>query len=67
MTKEEALNILLKNGWSVKEAETDIKEWLDDAVLPLEKSVQLALEIKKAMTPEREYVEDGEGHIVDVA
>ena len=67
MTKEEALNILLKNGWSVKEAETDIKEWLDDEVLPLEKSVQLALEIKNAMTPEREYVKDAEGHIVDVA
>ena len=67
MTKEEALNILLKNGWSVQEAETDIKEWLDDAVFPLEKSVELALEVKKAMTPEREYVEDAEGHIVDVA
>lgn len=67
MTKEEALNILLKNGWSVKEAEADIKEWLDDEVLPFEKSVQLALEIKNAMTPEREYVEDAEGHIVDVA
>ena len=65
MTKEEALNILLKNGWNVKEAETDIKEWLDDEVLPLEKSVQLALEIKNAMTPEREYVKNDEGHIVD--
>ena len=66
MTKEEAMGVLVKNGWSVKEAESDIKEWLDDDVLPLEKSVQLAIEIKKAMTPEREYIKDEEGHIVEM-
>lgn len=65
MTKEEAMGVLVKNGWSVKEAEADIKEWLDDKILPLEKSVELALEIRKAMTPEREYVKNEEGHIVN--
>lgn len=65
MTKEEALNILLKNGWNVKEAETDIKEWLDDNIIPLEEQVKLTLEIKKAMTPERKYVKNDEGYIVD--
>lgn len=65
MTKEEALNTLLKNGWSVKDAETDIKEWSQDNSLPLDKSVELAIEVKKAITPEREYFKDKEGHIVD--
>ena len=65
MTKEEALSVLVKNGWSVKDAEADIKEWLDAKALPLEKSVQLALKIKKAMTPEREYMENKKGYIVD--
>lgn len=65
MTKEEALNTLLKNGWSVKDAETDIKEWSQDNSLPLDKSVELAIEVKKAITPEREYVKDKDGHIVD--
>lgn len=65
MTKEEALSVLVKNGWSVKDAETDIKEWLDDEIIPLEEQVKLALEIRKAMTPEREYVKNEEGHIVD--
>ena len=65
MTKEEALNVLVKNGWSVKDAEADIKEWLDDNIIPLEKQVELAIEIKKAMTPEREYVKNEEGHIVN--
>lgn len=65
MTKEEALNILLKNGWNVKEAETDIKEWLDNDIIPLEEQVKLALEIKKDMTPKREYVKNDKGYIVD--
>lgn len=65
MKREEALTILLRNGWSVKEAEDDIKEWLDDEIIPLEKQVEFALEIKKAMTPEREYVKDENGHIID--
>ena len=29
MTKEEALSVLVKNGWSVKEAEEDIKSPLE--------------------------------------
>ena len=65
MTREEALSVLVKNGWSVKDAEADIKEWLDDDIIPLEEQVKLALEIKKAMTPEREYVKNEDGYIVD--
>lgn len=65
MTKEEAIGVLVKKGWSVKDAETDIKEWLDDGIIPLEEQVKLALKIKKAITPEREYVENKKGYIVD--
>ena len=65
MTKEEALSVLVKNGWSVKDAEADIKEWLDDDIIPLKDQVKIALEIRKAMTPEREYVENKKGYIVD--
>ena len=65
MTKEEALSVLVKNGWSVKDAEADIKEWLDDDIIPLKEQVKIALEIRKAMTPEREYVKNEEGHIVN--
>lgn len=65
MTKEEALSVLVKNGWSVKDAEADIKEWLDDDIIPLKEQVKIALEIRKAMTPEREYVKTEEGHIVN--
>lgn len=67
MKKEEAVAVLVKNGWSLQDAKEDVSDWPENDEFPVELSLQIALDLDKAMKPERTYELDKEGHLVDVA
>lgn len=59
MNAKEAITTLMENGWSKEEAVEELKEDIEEPILPLEKCVEMAISIRRAMTPD-----DGRGFIV---
>lgn len=46
MTKEEALNLLVSNGWDTKEAESHIEDNLNNSLLPLDVIIRMTLDLQ---------------------
>lgn len=63
MTKEEAINKLVENGWDLKKAKRKVKQILDKG-FPLEQ-VNLTIEMEKCKPIERIYYFDENGNWVD--